>query len=132
VILGKAEILGADDLRIEKVPVPEWGGDVCVRNLHGWERDKHDEFVQEAQEKKDYTHSRARLVSVSLCDETGKSLGFTEADMLALSNKNAAPLDRLYKACVRLSFSGGDAKELEKNGNGQSESSGENSPTAGE
>jgi hypothetical protein len=131
VILDKAQILGADDLKIETVPVPEWGGTVCVRNLRGWERDKHDEFVQEAQEKRDYTHSRARLVSVSLCDETGKSLDFTEADMLALSDKNAAPLDRLYKACVRLSYSGGDAKELEKNDSGQSENSGENLPTAG-
>ena len=124
-ILDKAGILGADDLRIEKVSVPEWGGEVCVRNLHGWQRDKCDEFIQAAQESKNFAHSRARLVAVSLCDEAGKSLDFTDADMLALSNKSAAPLSRLYSVCLKLSgFSGADAKELEKNDSGQSEDSG--------
>lgn len=126
-ILDKAGILGASDLRIEKVPVPEWGGEVCVRNLTGWERDQIDAFIQKAAQTNDYTHSRARLVSVSLCDESGKSLDFTEADMLTLSKKNAAPLSRLYSLCLRLSgFSADDAKELEKNDSGRSESSGEN------
>jgi hypothetical protein len=129
VILGKAEILGADDLRIEKVPVPEWGGDVCVRNLRGWERDKFDQEVGFAEDK---THARAKLVSLSLCDESGASLGFTEDDAIALSNKNAKPLDRLFDTACKLSRIGRQAEELEKNGNGQSESSGENSPTAGE
>ena len=117
-ILGKAEILAAKDLAIEQVPVPEWspGATVCVRGLKGWERDQFDTFAQEAQAKKDYTHSRARLVSASLCDESGASLDFTEADMLALSNKSALPLGRLYSACLRLSgFSTEDVKELEKN-----------------
>ncbi len=128
-ILDKAGILGASDLRVEKVPVPEWGkgAEVCVRNLIGWERDQYDTFASNAREKKDYTHARAQLVSVSLCDEAGKSLEFSKADMLALSNKSAAPLSRLYDVCLRLSgFAAEDVKELEKNDSGQSESSGEN------
>lgn len=126
-ILDKAGILAADDGKIEKVPVPEWGGDVCVRNLAGWERDKCDNWGAVAREKKDLTHSRAMLVSMSLCDESGKSLDFTEADMLALSKKSGAPLDRLYDVCLRLSgFTANDAKALEKNDSGQSESSGGN------
>jgi hypothetical protein len=129
VILDKAGILGADDTKIEKVPVPEWGAgaEVCVRNLAGWERDQIDGFIQKAQASKDFTHSRAKLVSMSLCDESGKSLGFTETDMLALSKKNSNPLSRCYQTCLRLSgFSAEDVKELEKNDSGQSESSGEN------
>jgi hypothetical protein len=127
VILDKAGILGACDLKIETVPVPEWGGEVCVRNLGGWERDQYDSWSSAAREKKDFTHARARLVSVSLCDESGKSLDFTEADMLALSKKNAAPLSRLYDLCLVLSgFTTEDAKALEKNASGQSEPSGEN------
>jgi hypothetical protein len=127
VILDKAGILGADDVRIEKVPAPEWGGAVCVRNLKGWERDQYDGFSAAGREKKDFTHFRAKLVSLSLCDESGKSLEFTEADMLALSNKSAAPLSRLYHTCLSLSgFTDEDAEALEKNDSGQSESSGEN------
>lgn len=134
-ILDKAAILAADDLRIEKVSVPEWkaGASVCVRNLKGWQRDQYDKFSMEAREKKDFTHTRAKLVSISLCDEKGEFLNFTEAEMLALSEKSAAPLSRLYHACLLLSgFTDDDAKELEKNDSGQSESSGESSPTAGE
>ncbi len=33
------EILGADDLPTEVVPVPEWDGTVIVRTLTGAERD---------------------------------------------------------------------------------------------
>lgn len=116
-ILDKAGILGADDSKTEKVSVPEWGGEVCVRNLAGWERDQIDNWISLAKEKNDFTNSRAKLVSMSLCDEAGKPLDFTEADMLQLSKKSAAPLSRLYDACMRLSgFSAGDAKDLEKNG----------------
>lgn len=126
-ILDKAGILGASDQRIEKMPVPEWGGDVCVRNLGGWERDQYDNWASAAREKKDFTHARAKLVSMSLCDESGKSLEFTEADMLQLSKKNAAPLSRLYDKCLDLSgFTAADAQELEKNDAGQNGCSGEN------
>ena len=39
-ILDRASILGSDDREIERVPVPEWGGFVFVRNLSGAERDQ--------------------------------------------------------------------------------------------
>jgi ApbE superfamily uncharacterized protein (UPF0280 family) len=122
VILDKAQILGADDLKIETVPVPEWGGTVCVRNLRGWERDKFDQDVGGAVDK---THARAKLVSMALCDKSGASLGFTEEDAIALSDKSAAPLDRLFVVVCKSSGIGKqDVEELEKNLPGQNESSG--------
>lgn len=117
-ILDKAAIVAPETLRVETVPVPEWqaGASVCVRALRGWERDKFDQFGSEAQEKKDMSHWRAKLVSLSLCDEGGKSLDFTEADMLALSNRSAAALNRVFDVCRKLSgLTIEDVKEAEKN-----------------
>jgi hypothetical protein len=118
VILDKAGILAQEATKVETVQVPEWqdGASVCVRALRGWERDKFDQFGQDAREKKDLSHFRAKLVSLCLCDEGGKSLDFTEADMIALSNKSAAALDRVFDACRALSgMTRRDVEEVEKN-----------------
>ena len=37
--LSREDILKAEDLPTEEVPVPEWGGSVLVRGLTGRERD---------------------------------------------------------------------------------------------
>jgi hypothetical protein len=114
--LSKDAILSADDSKIETVNVPEWGGTVCVRGLKGWERDRFDQFGSEAQEKKDLTHWRAKLVSLCLCDETGKSLDFSPDEMIALSGKSANALDRVFDACRRLSgLTKQDEDDAEKN-----------------
>lgn len=106
-MLSKAQILQASDVKIEKVAVPEWGGEVCLRSLKGWERDQFDEAMATS---KDATHARAKLVSRSLCDEAGEPLGFTEGEVLQLSEKNAAVLDRLFDVARRLCRFGGDQK----------------------
>lgn len=125
-ILSKQAILAANDQKIEQHAVPEWGGEVCIRNLRGWERDK---FDQDISSSKDKVHGRAKLVAMCLCDKEGRSLEFTKEDILELSSKNAAPLTRLFEACCELSgLTKRRSEEEEKNSNGQSENSGENSP----
>ena len=117
-ILDKAGILSPSKLAVQSVAVDEWqaGASVCVRALKGWERDKFDQFGQDAREKKDLSHFRAKLVSLCLCDEAGKSLDFTEADMIALSDKSAAALDRVFEVCRQLSgMTPQDVEEIEKN-----------------
>ena len=42
-VLSKEQILQADDLKTETVEVPEWGGDVLLRELRGRERDAFEE-----------------------------------------------------------------------------------------
>ena len=39
-LLSRDDILNADDLTIETVAVPEWGGEVNVKTLTGAEKDK--------------------------------------------------------------------------------------------
>lgn len=123
-MLSKAQILAASDVKTQVVSVPEWGGSVTVRSLKGWERDQFDESQINS---KSVVHYRAKLVAKALCDETGNSLNFTEGEVLQLSDKNAAALDRVFDAARMLSGIGADAKQveaIEKNSPGQNESSG--------
>jgi hypothetical protein len=39
-LLSRDDILNADDLTIETIAVPEWGGEVNVKTLTGAEKDK--------------------------------------------------------------------------------------------
>lgn len=110
-LLTRADVLGADDLKRERVAVPEWGGDLFIRTLTGAERDEFDllgwRAVEEAKargEDPKFVTSRnvmARLVAFAACDETGKRL-FSVEDVEALGAKSGAALERVYKAADRL------------------------------
>lgn len=124
-VLSIDDILAANDLEMERVYVEKWGGDVCLRTLMGWERDK---LNQEAQGENSLLHFRAKVVAWSLCDESGKTLGVTSEQMIALSSKSGKALDYVFEVCCKLSGIGPKDQETveanEKNGQGQSDGSG--------
>jgi len=120
-MLTREEILGKDDLPKREVDVPEWGGKVFVRTMTGAERDKFEtvitKFSAALKGKGDYSdlNIRAKLVSLTLCDEHGKRL-FSDADVVELSGKSAAALDRLSEIAQELNkMSDKDIEDLEKN-----------------
>lgn len=104
-ILTRDEILEADDIQMERVSTPEWGGDVFVKGMSGTKRDA---FEKSLLEQKGKTFSanteniRAKLCSQTICNEAGK-LTFTTADAKKLGQKSAAPLSRCYNVAQRLS-----------------------------
>ena len=104
--LTREQILGAIDLQIEAVPVPEWGGTVYVRNLNGKGRDAFEgsRIRIKDNNKVEMVHdnTRAKLGSMTLCDETGVLL-FSEDDVAALGEKSASALDRCFDVAQRLS-----------------------------
>jgi len=127
-LLTREEILQAEDLPTEDVPVPEWGGTVRVRALKGYERDKFEDSVtdQEGGTARVIAENlRAKLVALSIVDEQGKRL-FSEDDVRRLGGKSAKALDRVFSVAQRLSgISSDDVDELVKNsGAGPSASSG--------
>jgi hypothetical protein len=104
-VLSRDEILGAKDTKMELVEVPEWNGSVYVKNLDGTARDEFEgSRVQLVDGKVQMVHAntRARLLSMSVCDETGKLL-FTRLDIMDLGQKSGQALDRLYEVAARLS-----------------------------
>ena len=116
--LTRDAILQADDLPMETVSVPEWGGEVLVRGLTGTERDAFEESVLTGKGKQrdvSMQNVRAKLVSRCLVDEEGERL-FSDADVRALGQKSAAALTRVFDVAQRLSgLSPDDVEELEKN-----------------
>ena len=106
-ILNRDEILGVNDQKIEKVPVPEWGGTVYVRSLSGTERDAFEASMATLgpdgnQDKLNLNNFRARLAAMSICDPDGKRL-FSDQDADALGKKNVKALLRIYMTAARLS-----------------------------
>lgn len=104
-LLSKDQILAADDIKSERVPVPEWGGDVMVRGLTGSQRDAWEAGLTVRRGKQmvpDMRNFRARLVVLCCVDEAGE-LVFGPGDIDALSGKSGAALDRLYDAAAKLS-----------------------------
>ena len=105
--LTKDDILAAQDCRIEQVSVPEWGGHVFVRMMTGAERDSFETAWTSAKSggQVGLANFRARMAVLTLSDEAGKPL-FSERDILALSAKSAAALDRVMDVAMRLNRMG--------------------------
>jgi hypothetical protein len=126
-LLTRAQILEADDIPVEDVEVPEWGGVVRVRGLSGAERDAYEGEVMQQRGRSiqfNTENARAKLVARCVIDENGQRL-FRSADVKALGRKSGAALNRVFTVCRRLSGLGDeDIQELVKNsGSDQSDDS---------
>ena len=119
-VLSRADILNADDTRIEDVDVPEWGGVVRIRGLKGSERDAYEASIMRHNDETGQfiptlENARAKLVVKSAVDEEGKPL-FKEADLFDLGQKSASALQRVWNKARELSgLSEDDVKSLVKN-----------------
>jgi hypothetical protein len=117
--LNRDAILGAVDVQNEKVPVPEWGGDVIVRGLTGDELDNFQGSIRQFRPSFDgkgmepvlvQDGMRAKLLVKCLVDEAGERL-FADQDASALGAKNGSVIDRLYDVAARLSGLSEEEKE---------------------
>ena len=120
-LLSKTAILAAQDLQTEDVEVPEWGGAVRVRSFTGRERDAFEASMVRGDgkdRKVDLTNMRARLVGLTVIDETGQRL-FADEEVDVLGAKSGAALDRVFAIAQKLNgLSGADVEEFSKNSNG--------------
>ena len=120
--LGRQDILKADDLGIEIVEVPEWGGVVRVRGLTGEERDLWESEVADARYGENrqgqpviLRNARARRVARCVVDEDGKRV-FRDADIKALGQKSGRALDRVFDVAAALSgISEAEVEDIRKN-----------------
>lgn len=114
--LSREQILGAADRKTEDVDVPEWGGTVSVRALSGTERDSYEagivQLKSDGSKVVNLKNLRGRLVSLSCVDDEGNRL-FSDEDAIALGDKSAYALERVFDAARRLSgLSEDDVEEL--------------------
>jgi hypothetical protein len=127
---SREEILGAQDIQYEDIPVPEWGNKfVRVKSLNGEERDEVEASMTKMRGNKpelNMQNMRAKLLVRSCVDGDGKRLFSSDGDVLALTKKSAAALNRLFIVAQRLSgITAEDVEELTKNSEeGKSDGSG--------
>jgi len=99
--LTKDDILNAMDRHFEEVPVPEWGGVVRVSTITGAARDRFETGVRSDNGKMNLANVRARLVAVACVDDKG-NLIFSDSDVMALGEKSAVALDRVFDVAMKL------------------------------
>jgi hypothetical protein len=117
--LTREEILAAQDLRRERVEVPEWGTDaegnpavVFVRTVTGTERDRYQLTLAPINGGQgDFDNFRARFLCFCICDETGKRL-FGDDEGELIGGKSADAIARLWAAANRIN--GTDAEAIER------------------
>ena len=117
-LLTKDAILQAQDSKLEKLEVPEWGGHVFIKSMSGTERDNFEAETYVTKGKKvefNRENFRARLLVRTLCDESGSPI-FARKDIDALGAKSAKALDRCFSVSQRINgLSAEDVDELTKN-----------------
>jgi len=115
-LLTKEQILKANDLPTETVPVPEWGGSVNVRTMTGREKDVlTSRYISAKEGDRPSVPFGVNLAATCICDEKGNRL-FTDAEIEVLGGKSAAALDRVNEVAGRLNRLTKEERErLEKN-----------------
>ena len=112
-MFSKDEILGCNDLKIEKVNVPEWSTDVYVRTITARQLDAWQEDVKKQRDGK--PNYQASLLVCCICDENGKLI-FDMSDAEKLGEKSASALNRIFSVASKINALGADdVKDLEKN-----------------
>ncbi|OII61214.1 hypothetical protein BJP40_06720 [Streptomyces sp. CC53] len=107
-LLSKEELLkNGKTLPTKVIEVPEWGGEVTIRCLTGAERDRYEASLARLDRKTgamvpNLVNSRARLVAMSIVDETGKRM-FSDDDILELGGTSSIALTRVWVAACQLS-----------------------------
>jgi len=103
-MLTRDEILNADDLKTEVVDIPEWGGQVTIREMTGtayeaYESNTHirvgDKYMPNLIDR------RARLCAMSIIDDKGELL-FSDSDIKKLSGKSGDVLCNVFEACQKI------------------------------
>ena len=114
-ILSRDDILKVSDITLEKVSVPEWGGDIYVKGLTGAERDAFEQSLVVSKGKSravNMNNFRAKLAALTICDADGVRM-FEDSDMRLLTQKSAAALQRVFVVARRLSnIQNEDVEEL--------------------
>ena len=139
--LTRDAILAKDDIQIEELEVPQWGGIVRVRGMSGTERDAFEKArsreipsgSRAARRAGNTTtelireNIRAHLVAWCVIDDSGNRV-FSDDDIPSLNAKSGAALERIVEVAMRLSGMGDDdvedlAQEMIENENPSSASS---------
>lgn len=118
--LNKESILSFNDIKVEKVLIPEWDGFLYVRTISGADRDMWEEWVKTEngiplEGKLNFKNARAKFAVLVCCDEKGERI-FNNTDVEQLTKKSGSGLDRIFEAGSKINKMNQEAlDETEKN-----------------
>lgn len=104
-LLTRDQILAADDIKTERIAVPEWGGDVLLRGLTAKERGRAVKACTRMVGNKpdtDFGALQVQMISMSAIDEAGTRL-FTDNDVQVLSGKHSGVIEKIFTVVAKLS-----------------------------
>ena len=112
--LSKDQIRKSESKRVHHVATPEWGGEVCIRQLLGRELTEATNII-EGRSKGDGTEgdNMARLCILYISDEDGNRL-LDESDIPMLLDKPMAPLLRCMTIGMHVNGMSNEAQERMK------------------
>jgi hypothetical protein len=93
----RSRILASDDIKIEKISIPEWGGDYFVKIISGTDRDAFEESYSEQKMKA----FRVRFLVLCLCEENGNRL-FKDEDAPELGKKSSVVINRVFESAWKI------------------------------
>lgn len=113
--LTKEQIFKSNDLKIEVVDVPEWGGQIRLKGLSGIKRAEIEKYQASKGGDPDPASLRARMLIFSIVDEKDKQV-FELSDGQTLMEKSAAVTEWLFEKAMKLSGIGGyNIEKIAKN-----------------
>ena len=113
--LSREQILSVTDLRRETLAIPEWGGDIIVRGMAAFERDKILTAIDPSKSTMTDSQLKATLCFQCVINLQGQRV-FTEADIDILQTKTPLVLDKIANRILGLSGVGEAAvTSIEKN-----------------
>lgn len=111
----KADILAANDLRLEQLEVPEWKVNLWIRAWDGHARSRHEDRARSLSKGGSTKFLREHIVAISVCDEEGRLVFDEDKDLEALSKKSAVVLDRIVAQALRVNaITADDLDDLKK------------------
>lgn len=122
-------IIQADDIQVEVVPVPEWGGiQIEVRGMNGHARAKYMEmFRDEETGRINYPALYpTAIIECAYDPETGERI-FNDDDEPIINQKSGKALERLASVAMRLSGMSEDSEKEAGNDSPTEESEGSTS-----
>lgn len=105
-ILTREDILKVQDLKCKTINVPEWGGEVIVKEMSAARRLEFERLLTENEDQ-----VRILLVAICVVNEAGEPL-FTVEDVQSLGKKNFQTVRKVSNVAIRLN----EVKAEQENG----------------
>jgi len=90
-------LLNANDIKVQSLDIPAWGGTYYLRVISGKAR----EHFEESYSQEKMKNFRLRFLVLTLCDEAGKPI-LSDADMDALGERSSVEINRVFDAAWKL------------------------------